>query len=113
MESHMISAASLEEKLMWQLKCALPLPARGRPALQAYLRDRAVEVRHAPRLTVTNIFHAGEAKGLMCQFTIEGAAAGKSEFVASMQQLAFDRRHPITREIAAYRKRSADRVAIN
>ena len=33
--------------------------------------------------------------------------------LSPMQQLAFDRRHPIAQEIAAYRKRSADRVAMN
>jgi hypothetical protein len=83
-----------------RLRQALPLSAHGRPALLAFLRKRFAYLGGAPRLTVTNVFYAGD-QTLMCQFTIGDATAGQKVFVAPLYNVALDRRHPVAREIGA------------
>jgi hypothetical protein len=55
---------------------------------------------------VTNVFDAGDAFGLMCQLEV-GDDDAPTIFVTPIAELAFDRRHPIAREIADYRRRRA------
>jgi len=57
------------------------------------------------------VFDAGENFGLMCQIEV-GDGPDPAIFVTPIAELAFDRRHPIVREIADYRSRRAQtRVA--
>jgi hypothetical protein len=93
-----------EEQLAWRLQCFLPLPAYGRPELLKFLRGRGTMFRVSPRLIVTGIFHAGDGKGLMGQFAVEGAEESPGLFVAPIEHLAFERGHPIVHDLAAYRK---------
>ena len=93
-----------EEQLAWRLQCFLPLPARGRPELLKFLRVRGVTFRDSPRLMVTGVFQAGDGKGLMGQFAVEGAAESTRLFVAPIEHLAFERGHPIVHDLAVYRK---------
>lgn len=91
-----------DNKLIWRLQRQLPLSAHGKPSLIAFLQRRGANVRTASRLKVTSVFRTGEACGLMCQFVLEDEPEGRRVFVAPLEQLAFDRRHPIAREIAAF-----------
>jgi hypothetical protein len=60
---------------------------------------------------VTNVFDTGDAFGLMCQVEV-GDDDARAIFVTPIAELAFDRRHPIAREIADYRHgRARTRVA--
>ncbi|HEY8127017.1 MAG TPA: hypothetical protein VIF88_16520 [Methylocystis sp.] len=93
-----------EEQLAWRLQCFLPLPAHGRPELLKFLRGRGVMFRDSPRLMVTGVFHAGDGKGLMGQFAVEGTAESPRLFVAPIEYLAFERGHPIINDLAVYRK---------
>jgi len=104
----MLFEARREEEFRLRLQRALPLPAYGKPALLSFLRNRVVNTGASPRLTVTNVFDAGESRGLMCQFIVQEATAIPCVFVAPLAQIAFDRRHPIAREVAAYRNRSSN-----
>ncbi len=97
-------AAIQEEQLAWRLQCFLPLPAHGRPELLKFLRGRGVMFRNSPRLMVTGVFHAGDGKGLMGQFAVEGAEESPRLFVAPIEHLAFERGHPIVHDLAVYRK---------
>jgi hypothetical protein len=78
------------------LRRALPLAAHPRPPLIAFLRERGVIGRGAPRLVVLDIFDAGAAGGLMCRFAMaeDGEA---SSFIAPLAQVALARRQPIAR----------------
>jgi hypothetical protein len=58
----------------------------------------------APRLTVTNILDARDGKDIMCRFHVDGPARSSPSFIAPIEQLAFDRGHPIANAIAAYIK---------
>lgn len=98
-------AARQEEQLVSRLQRALPLTAHGKPPLLAFLRKSMSIARTSPRLTVTNVFYAGDRKGLMCQFTIETEASPRV-LVAPLSQIAIDRRHPIAQDIALYRIRA-------
>jgi hypothetical protein len=57
-------------------------------------------------------FYAGEENGLMCRIDLQGTSGQPVLLVAPIAQLPFDRRHPIARDIAAYRKRRAEAAAI-
>ncbi|MFO1103071.1 MAG: hypothetical protein U1E20_09235 [Methylocystis sp.] len=84
----------------------MPLSARPRPALLAFLRARGMIGRGAPKLVIVDIFDSG-AQDLMCRFVIEGDA--ETSFVASLAQIAFDRRHPLVQRLSA-RRRNAPRA---
>ncbi|MGB5085971.1 MAG: hypothetical protein WBO09_15540 [Methylocystis silviterrae] len=96
------------ESLIHHLREALPLSARPRPALLAFLRARGAIGRSAPRLVVVDIFDAGGTQGLMCRFEIAGEVDAPS-FVAPLTQLALDRRHPLAQRLAE-RRRHAPRT---
>jgi hypothetical protein len=98
------SATNQEEQLAWRLQRFLPLPAHGRPELLKFLRGRGVMFRDSPRLMVTGVFRAGDGKGLLSQFAVEGAEESPRLFVAPIEHLAFERGHPIIRDLNVYRK---------
>ena len=102
-----------EEQLVWRLQCVLPLPAHGRPELLKFLRGRGVTFRDSPRLMVTGVFHAGEGRGLMGQFAVDGAAGRPHLFVAPIEHLAFERGHPIAQDVEVYRKRRTESTAVS
>ncbi|MCQ4191400.1 hypothetical protein, partial [Methylocystis suflitae] len=79
--------------LVQNLRRALPLSAHARPALIAFLRERGVIARGAPRLVILDIFDAGDAGGVLCRFAI-AEDSGASSFIAPLAQVALDRRHP-------------------
>jgi hypothetical protein len=101
------------EQLMQKLRRALPLTAHGRPSLTAVLGRSRSCVDVMPRVTVTDVFYAGEEKGLMCRLDVQGFADDPVIVVAPVTQLTFNRRHPVARDIAAYRKRRAKAAAVN
>ncbi|MBI5314205.1 MAG: hypothetical protein HZB28_14040 [Methylocystis sp.] len=93
------------ESLIHSLRDALPLSARPRPALLAFLRAHGAVGRSAPRLVVIDIFDAGGTQGLMCRFEIAGKVDAPS-YVAPLTQLALDRRHPLAQRLAERRRRA-------
>ncbi len=94
-----------QKYLVHNLRDALPLSGRPRPALLAFLRARGVIGRSAPKLVIVDLVDTA-AQDLMCRFMIAGDAA--SNFVAPLAQIAFDRRNPIVKRFAA-RRRNAPR----
>ncbi|CCJ07911.1 hypothetical protein [Methylocystis sp. SC2] len=74
------------------LRRALPLSARPKQALMAFLRERGVVTRAAPRLVVLDVFDAADAGGLMCRFAIAEVREASS-FIAPLAQVALERRH--------------------
>jgi hypothetical protein len=94
-----------QDSLVHSLRDAMPLSARPRPALLAFLRTRGVIGRGTPKLVIVDIFDSG-AQDPMCRFIIEGDKG--ASFVASLTQIAFNRRHPLVQRLAA-RRRNAPR----
>jgi hypothetical protein len=95
------------EHLVQKLRRALPLAAYGRPVLTSALRRSLACPDVAARVMVTDIFYAGEENGLMCRINVQGKTGQQVLVVAPIAQLAFNRRQPAAREIAAYCKRRA------
>ncbi|MFO1125919.1 MAG: hypothetical protein U1E25_12045 [Methylocystis sp.] len=92
------------QRLVQNLRRALPASAHPRGALLDFLRARGAAMgRHAPRLSIVDIFDAGEARGLMCRFTIaeDGEAAS---FIAPLAQVALARRRPVRSRVARRRQ---------
>jgi hypothetical protein len=96
-------ARSQEDALVQRVQRALPLGARGRPALLAFLRARGVIGSIAPRLKVIGIFPAGSQGEFLCRFTVEDGDWAET-FVAPLGQLALDRRHSAARKLDLCRR---------
>jgi hypothetical protein len=77
----------------------LPVAAYPRPALLATLRSKGVIGRSSPRLSIVDMFDAGEPFGLLCRFS--AIDVGGREFVAPIRQvsIAFDRSAPPNRRL--------------
>jgi len=85
------------------LRRALPLSGHPRPALIAFLRERGLNGRGAPRLIVLDVFDAGDAGGLMCRFAVAEDGGGAS-FIAPLAQVALQRRRPVRSRVARQRR---------
>ena len=108
----MTSSDLRARELVEKLRRALPLTAHGRPSLTATLSRNFYCANLMPRVTVTDVFYAGEKSGLMCRVDVHGLAGEPVVVVAPVTQLAFNRRHPVARDIAAYRKRRAEAATV-
>jgi hypothetical protein len=100
-DSGRIDAATARDarRLLEALRLCLPLLAHPRG------RSLAAAMGAARRgCRVTNVFDAGERYGLMCQVEV-GESGDPSILVTSLAELSFDRRHPIARDVADYRRR--------
>ena len=89
-----------------RLRRALPLPAHPRPALIAFLRERGVIARGAPRLILLDVFDAGGVGGvseMMCRFVVAEDGDG-SNFIAPFAQVALQRRRPARSRVARQRR---------
>jgi hypothetical protein len=91
--------------LVDNLRRALPLPAHARPALIAFLRERGIVTRGAPRLIVLDVFDAGDVGGLMCRFAVAEDGDGSS-FIAPLAQVALQRRRSAARSRAGRQRRA-------
>lgn len=92
----MSSSTFYDNENLRRLQKLLPIEARGKPRLLAFLKLKSVETRHTCRLRVINIFRTGSTGGLMCRFFVEGASF-KNSYVVPIEQLAFPETFPIAR----------------
>lgn len=98
-------SASVEDNLVMRLQRQLPLFAHGRPPLLAFLKPLIGNARITPRLKVTAVFCSDRAHSIICNFVLDDELEQRRVFVAPLEQLAFDRRYPIAREIAMRNRR--------
>ncbi len=49
----------------------------------------------------------------MCRIDLQGTTGQGVPLVAPLAQLAFNRRHPIAQDLAAYRERPTEKAAVN
>jgi hypothetical protein len=92
--------------LAFRLRRFLPLAGHGRPRLLGLLRRERPGINGASLLYVTNIYDGGVA-GLMCAIRLDRGAHSAPVLVVPISLVAFDRRHPISREISSYQRGSA------
>jgi hypothetical protein len=97
------------ERLLRKLTEVLPLSAVPSPALMATLRERASAAKITSDCKVTKVMYAGDEGGIVCHLTF-GEEEKSEVFVVSITHLAFDRRLPVAREIAAYQKHRINRI---
>jgi hypothetical protein len=88
--------------LLKQLREALPLAAHAKPTLLTFLRRRTANKTMAPRLTVTDVLDSRDAHGPICKFAVHDSTTPWETFFAPINQIAFDRRHPLSREISRH-----------
>jgi hypothetical protein len=91
------------ERLLRELTKAMPLSALATPALMAKLREQSSTANITLDCKVTKVIYAGDEGGVICHLAFD--EEDKEEvFLVSITHLAFDRRLPVARKIAAYRK---------
>ena len=91
------------ERLLRELTKAMPLSALATPALMANLREQSSAANITLDCKVTKVIYAGDEGGVICHLAFD--EEDKEEvFLVSVTHLAFDRRLPVARKIAAYRK---------
>jgi hypothetical protein len=88
----------------------LPLSALATPALLAHLRGRSSASKISLDCVVTKVFYLGDEGGITCHVTFDEEEK-EEVFLVSITQLAFDRRLPVAREIAAPRQARRSRPA--
>ncbi len=96
-----------KQKLVEQLRFALPLTARARPPLIERLRKTISRDAAGSNLPVTNVFDAGERLGLMCQLDLTQYCPQAPYLVVPLEHLALDRRYGLNRKSQRYRTRVA------
>jgi uncharacterized protein (AIM24 family) len=85
---------------------ALPLSALATSALMAILREQSSMANITLGWKVTKVIYAGAEGGVICHLALD--EEDKEEvFLVSIIHLAFDRRLPVARKIAAYQKQSS------
>ena len=91
------------ERLLRELTKAMPLSALATPALMAKLREQSSTANITLDCKVTKVIYAGDEGGVICHLAFD--EEDKEEvFLVSVTHLAFDRRLPVARKIAAYQK---------
>ncbi len=107
----MIDNQDQVERLLLRLTEVLPLPAFVPPALMANLRGQSCAAKITLDCKITEVIYAGDEGGVMCHVTFDDKHEQKKEvFLVSITHLAFDRRLPVAREIAAYQKHRIKRI---
>jgi hypothetical protein len=97
------------ERLFRKLTEVLPLSAHATPVLLANLRERSSAAKITLDCKVTKVFYLGDDGGITCQVNFDEEEK-EVVFLVSITQLAFDRRLPVAREIAAYQKHRLKRI---
>jgi hypothetical protein len=95
------------QKLIEELRFALPLKARARPPLIERLRGTLSPDAARSVLPVTNVFDAGENLGLMCQLDLTQYCPQAPHLVVPLAHLALDRRYGLNQKSQHYRRRAA------
>jgi hypothetical protein len=97
------------ERLLRSLTEAMPLPALASPPLISNLRGQSSAAKITPECKVAKAFYTGDEGGIVCQVIFDEDEA-EQVFLVSITHLAFDRRLPVAREIAAYQKHRIKRI---
>jgi hypothetical protein len=97
------------ERLVDGLTAALPLAAFVTPELAAIIRAQSPGAEAPRRCNVTWVSYSGDEGGIVCKLDLGPGRDAKAFFV-SITHLAFDRRAPLAREIAAYQKHRIKRL---
>ena len=105
----MIDNQDQVERLLRKLTEVLPLSALVPPDLMANLRGRSSTAKITLDCKVTEVVYAGDEGGIMCHLTFDEEEK-EEVFLVSITHLAFDRRLPVAREIAAYQKHRIKRI---
>ena len=104
----MIDHAEATERLLAQLKAALPIPAHLAPELQASLRGQNAGTAIPANCQVTWVTYMGDEGGIVCKLDLGQDV--EQEAFTSITHLRFDARLPLSRDVAAYQTHRVKRV---
>ena len=85
------------------LKASLPFPARPTPEALRTLRQQSPALKFTRDCSITDIHYAGDEGGILCTLDF-GLDDRKEVTIVSITHLRFDRKAPLSREIAQYQR---------
>lgn len=106
----MIDRADQVERLLAQMRAALPMPARMTQYLLTALQQQSPTTPISPACHITEVHYAGDEGGIVCHLAREGADESGRLVVISITHLVLDPRMPLAREINAYQKHRTKRL---
>lgn len=106
----MIDHPEKVERLLTQIRAALPMPARMTPRLMATLREQNPDLTSMAACRITRVDYAGDEGGIVCYLARDGEHENGRLVVTSITHLDFDPRLPLARDIAAYQKHRIKRL---
>lgn len=89
--------------LVARLKAGLPLPARLTAELLKALRQESPALKFKRDCSITETYYAGDEGGILCTLDF-GFDDRKEVAIVSITHLRFDRKTPLSREIAQYQR---------
>src|SRR5260370_3625984 len=87
----------------------LLLTAAVTPALAALIQERSRAIQPACECRVVSVDYAGDEGGIVCKLQL-GPVDTREVVIVSLTHLLFDRRGPLTREIAKYQEHRVKRL---
>jgi hypothetical protein len=95
--------------LIEKMRSALPIHAGLGIELTSHLREQFPETADSGRCEITDINYLGDLGGIVCHLDL-GCPDDKQVYIVSITHLAFECGSPLSREIAAYKKRRVKRL---
>lgn len=95
--------------LVERMEAQLPIPARPTSALVRSSRSFEAELDRDQQLEIKRVFYGGDEGGIMCDVTPPGME--KTPIICSLTHLRVSAKHPLGREIRAYRRHRASKLS--
>jgi hypothetical protein len=105
----MIDNPATVARLMDQMQAHLPIPAAPSSQLVRLLRQKGLKISTERVLFIKRVFYLGDEGGISCDVTPVGDAS--AAYVVSLTHLRIDPSHPLFRDIRAYQRERAKRIA--
>ena len=106
----MIDNLERTDALIEKMRAALPMRAGIGIEFRKHLTEQFPEAASVERCEITDILYTGDMGGILCSLELD-IPDNEQAYVVSITHLAFSRRNPLWREIAAYQRRRVKRLS--
>ena len=105
----MIDDPGTVHSLMERMQACLPIPVFPTSQLARLLRERGIKIGSERALFIKHVVYSGDEGGIVCDVTPTRDA--EAAYVVSLTHLRIPPRHPLARDIRAYQRERARRIA--
>ena len=105
----MIDDTAKAMALAAKMEAHLPIPVRSTGAFVRLIRQHGIKIDRDRELSVRRVFYMGDEAGISCDVT--PPEMEKTPIICSLTQLRVVSSHPLAKEIRAYQRERADKLA--